>query len=1191
MSDPEIADLVCGGSAGDSDEGEEGQPQGSRSGDDDECASDGPLLQCVGCGALSNSKCPIAWKARKERVTIPWAKTTNKKVRERRTGVKKKKKIKCGEWCRLCQNIARQKVTRGKYRKAEKKKKGSGIKLLKCDLRDGGETKRRWKAAHREAVNLRAGGRSRINEYKEDVQQNEEIMEEVTGPKRQFWLLKEYRDEFGDPKTNKAKVTERFVVDDKGRKRKQKGVYVITGRKGVYDVASSLRNSVQRRKLRHSGKEVLEQDEMQEAFDSAAEEQADEFDTAGALTLEETERRAAAAEEAEAAAQGSGDDAQGSDDAGDDSDSDSSSSSDDDDSDKPDKDKDSDGSDSDDKDSASACSDKRKRKRAKSESEVATPTPKKSPGEEQRGVQRRLCHKQPASAAPSPSLSRKQRDEITLAIDTLSKRLASFKGGELDAVRGRQAQRVLKEWGTDVLHGKKLLRIMPAEQKPVMNELTVNLDRVIAFVRCFSKATVNVTDLEKAYADLVAVHVSPSSTATKIVLCKQVEALVDARKFDDAVDTFMKFPIPELAVRERTISDHTLTILKAMLPPAKLQDEQVREELNQQVCDYFQKMDISRWPLDQQQELRALQKLTASAGAGDDSGDRALLDMCVETQKGKERKGLLAVFVASPLGKQKVKALGVAIEDSAKEAIKAKQFDDSMVNLAEAASMSDVQKAMTSALTALAALVDSVTPTRKQFVQERLDVIRGHVKICVVNVLELWAGKLQVQVSEEEMDSAQHTISAKPEDLLQFCDIMKKAVGFWEYWNKCERTIEDSPGRETPWMLDSLFEAHQLLIDTLEGQRFSLSDNKYKDHTTQMKISFAKKAHEVLENWSDVSGWEVELQPVMSEHVATAVGNSVAYVKQQVRAAVDMVASHLDTLFSPESAKDLAISVEVMRTAWSPDDGDLVVGDSITAVLARDRAKEITRLDALAGVATVLAHVSAASANFWKQKQIELEVLSLAFPGFQSACECKVNLQKFPRLEQITADRALDLYLTAFAALATETSALEKSEKAVEIAAALRKFLQLQVNALDKMLEGCVTDCKGNVKVLKDGIAGVDLKAIEKQWDAEYHKLCEVQNYEGLVETLKLLNGSAGKGLKLFDKLRSALSGFRTTLSTGETHETVRKLVTDARQSARQVEELGPPAAASSGQQQWQWQQQRQQQRRQQKQKRQRRRW
>ena len=79
-------------------------------------------------------------------------------------------------------------------------------------------------------------------------------------------LLGVYKDKYGDPKKNKAKVVERKVP---GKQKKQLGVYVRVGEEGVYDVIDKVTASAAKGTTRNGGQEVLDRDEIGEDFDEA----------------------------------------------------------------------------------------------------------------------------------------------------------------------------------------------------------------------------------------------------------------------------------------------------------------------------------------------------------------------------------------------------------------------------------------------------------------------------------------------------------------------------------------------------------------------------------------------------------------------------------------------------------------------------------------------------------------------------------------------------------------------------------------------------------------------------------------------------------------------------------------------------------------------------------------------------------
>ena len=149
---------------------------------------------------------------------VVWGKVSSRKVMNKKTKKRVKRRMRCGEWCRMCLNMSRLKLRQPRYKKVEAEKKGAGLKLLKSDLRKPGPIKEEWKRAFSEAVHLKCGGRSRINQYKTSVAKKSAVVYDMVAPNKEFWELPAYRDEFGDPKANKAKIVEKWVVTENGTK-------------------------------------------------------------------------------------------------------------------------------------------------------------------------------------------------------------------------------------------------------------------------------------------------------------------------------------------------------------------------------------------------------------------------------------------------------------------------------------------------------------------------------------------------------------------------------------------------------------------------------------------------------------------------------------------------------------------------------------------------------------------------------------------------------------------------------------------------------------------------------------------------------------------------------------------------------------------------------------------------------------
>ncbi len=170
-----------------------------------------------------------------------------------RNGRKHKRIIPTGEWCQLCRNIRDIKIKEKRYAQCEVKEKGKGLKMLKEDLRRRPDVKEAWMAMHDEAVHLRSGGRSRISKYNRAVTKSQEVIQDLVAPSKQFWEEPEYRKEFGSPRKNKAKLVSRYILTESGKRKKVKGIYVNTGRRGVHEVVNRTRDSVKDQEDRHDG--------------------------------------------------------------------------------------------------------------------------------------------------------------------------------------------------------------------------------------------------------------------------------------------------------------------------------------------------------------------------------------------------------------------------------------------------------------------------------------------------------------------------------------------------------------------------------------------------------------------------------------------------------------------------------------------------------------------------------------------------------------------------------------------------------------------------------------------------------------------------------------------------------------------------------------------------------------------------
>ena len=146
--------------------------------------------------------------------------------------------------------------------------------------------RKKFKKGSVDSVSLLAGGRSRIRGHGYEVEEANEVLFDIVD-RGKFWPLAQYKEEFGCPKKNNAKV-----MEVKRGNKLVKGVVVIpedVDTKGPVDCAMTSRQRVTRSSKKHGG-DVLSDDEMSEADEDAKASVVGKM--AGALSLEETRKRA-----------------------------------------------------------------------------------------------------------------------------------------------------------------------------------------------------------------------------------------------------------------------------------------------------------------------------------------------------------------------------------------------------------------------------------------------------------------------------------------------------------------------------------------------------------------------------------------------------------------------------------------------------------------------------------------------------------------------------------------------------------------------------------------------------------------------------------------------------------------------------------------------------------------------------------
>ena len=156
-------------------------------GDDSDDGSSSVELNGMGCDASSKSQCPVAKKMGQPSTRIPWGKTSTRK-KKKKQGKTIKKKMKCGEWRRLCLNIARTWSMSGKCKRLGARNKHI-MDVIKSDIRTDPASKQRFKGDRDESVHIRPGGRSRVLNFKEAVTQGTSLIVDFVGPNKKLFTL------------------------------------------------------------------------------------------------------------------------------------------------------------------------------------------------------------------------------------------------------------------------------------------------------------------------------------------------------------------------------------------------------------------------------------------------------------------------------------------------------------------------------------------------------------------------------------------------------------------------------------------------------------------------------------------------------------------------------------------------------------------------------------------------------------------------------------------------------------------------------------------------------------------------------------------------------------------------------------------------------------------------------------------
>lgn len=248
-------------------------------------------LLCVGCEVSSKHDCPIAVKKKvpPPRPRVLWGKQTSRKVKTKSGRKITKTRVRCGEWCANCMNGQKRVLRNDKKYKALAAKHGKKYagKVLRDDLGAGGQMTERFQKMVKEDIHQKAGGKSRVHGAGETVTRVSSEKLRIEPGKGHFYTVDRYARDYGDPVKNGATVVDHPKLG--------KGIIVMADCDGKFPLQQLMDDEVARTKLVDDGKDVLEDDDIENCQANEAEEL--EAMVKGAMTVSQTIEKAAAVKE------------------------------------------------------------------------------------------------------------------------------------------------------------------------------------------------------------------------------------------------------------------------------------------------------------------------------------------------------------------------------------------------------------------------------------------------------------------------------------------------------------------------------------------------------------------------------------------------------------------------------------------------------------------------------------------------------------------------------------------------------------------------------------------------------------------------------------------------------------------------------------------------------------------------------
>ena len=198
----------------------------------------------------------------------------------------------------------------------------------------------------------------------------------------------------------------------------------------------------------------------------------------------------------------------------------------------------------------------------------------------------------PSAGSTDPS-SQAQAPQECEALAAACKLLKELGDGVHDQVKGRALQRLVRDWSQVVTSCRKALRNTSPELKLLLLKCIGQVEKSIVLMKIFNAGKpARMQELEKALKDIVESDAKVSPQFRSLFLHRQIEALFDQSKVNEAVEKIGAFKFSDNTEEHEKMQAAALTIVVRNICPCKpapgVSDPDV---LMKQATEFFKEMD------------------------------------------------------------------------------------------------------------------------------------------------------------------------------------------------------------------------------------------------------------------------------------------------------------------------------------------------------------------------------------------------------------------------------------------------------------------------------------------------------------------------------------------------------------------------------------------------------------------------